>query len=230
MNIFIFSYRKVNLYDEEGARSPFTDDQVTFDTDFGEKFGIFTCFDILFRSPALDLVRKNVKNFIFPSMWFSELPFLTANQVQQSWAIANEVNLLAAGANRPDQGISGSGIYSGTIGALTSLMSEIKTTRILTATVPKKPGAERPPQTSAQPEKQTRDLPKVESIIELKLWQQDLTKFAVKVLDFNQNTLQTGELCHKQQCCKYEVEVIDRKQPKDAVILLNEKFCFINYF
>lgn len=226
-NIFIFSYRKVNLYDDAGVRKPLIEEQVIFDTDFGVKFGIFTCFDILFRHPALELVQKKVENFVFPSMWYSELPFLTANQVQQSWAFANNVNLLAAGANHPAQSKSGSGIYSGTIGALTSLTSEINTTRVLTATISKTPGSQRPSQAPAQ---QTRDLSRAESPVELKLMQQDLSKSTVKVLPFAQNTTQIGELCHEKHCCKYEVEVIDRNQPKDAVMFLYEKFCFTNYF
>lgn len=49
-----------------------------FETDFGATFGLFTCFDILFKRPTLELSRKfGVTHFIFPSMWFSELPFLT---------------------------------------------------------------------------------------------------------------------------------------------------------
>lgn len=151
-------------------------------------------------------------------MWFSELPFLTALQVQQSWAFANKVNLLAAGANHPDQSNSGSGIYSGTIGALTSIMSETKITRVLTAKVPKNPGTQQPSQSQRIT---NRDLPTSKSPVELSLWQQDLSKFVVEVLDFTKNTTQVGDLYHGDQICKYEVEVIDQMQPQDAVTFLN---------
>lgn len=51
---------------------------VTFDTDFGVKFGTFICFDILFSVPALNLTRTlGVSNIIFTTAWFSEVPFLT---------------------------------------------------------------------------------------------------------------------------------------------------------
>lgn len=51
---------------------------ITFDTDFGIKFGTFTCFDILFYNPALQLTRHhNITDIVFPTAWFSEVPFLT---------------------------------------------------------------------------------------------------------------------------------------------------------
>jgi hypothetical protein len=54
---------------------------VVVETDFGVKLGIFTCFDILFKSPAQDLAEEGVDGVIFPTMWFSELPFLTGRLV-----------------------------------------------------------------------------------------------------------------------------------------------------
>lgn len=45
------------------------------------EFGMFTCFDLLFYTPTLTLTRKlNISNIIFPTMWFSELPFLTGRE------------------------------------------------------------------------------------------------------------------------------------------------------
>lgn len=49
-----------------------------FKTDFGMTFGVVTCFDLMFNSPTVELVRKyNVNGIVFPTAWFSELPFLT---------------------------------------------------------------------------------------------------------------------------------------------------------
>lgn len=62
--------------------------------------------------------KQGVRDIIFPSHWFSELPFLTALQAQQAWAYANNVNLLAAGGSNPSVGSTGSGIYHGTHGLL----------------------------------------------------------------------------------------------------------------
>lgn len=112
---------------------------VTFDTDFGERFGTFICFDMLFAVPALNLTRiEGVSNIVYPTAWFSETPFLTgiyvinvlhisfdcdsvfsfvtfppALQTQFGWSFAENVNLLVAGYHNPEHGNAGSGIYLG---------------------------------------------------------------------------------------------------------------------
>lgn len=134
----ISRYRKFNLFGEE-VDKPIKPSLITFDTDFGVKFGHFVCFDMMFRSPALELVRtQNVTDIIFPTMWFSELPFLTGVQVQQNWAYSNKVNLLAAGANNPERGSTGTGIYAGQYGSLISVMEGKAKTTLYTAVVPKR--------------------------------------------------------------------------------------------
>lgn len=75
--VVIARYRKFNLFGEE-VDKPKLPDAVVFTTDFGVTFGTFICFDLMFRRPALEMVRTmNITDFIFPTMWFSELPFLT---------------------------------------------------------------------------------------------------------------------------------------------------------
>jgi predicted amidohydrolase len=50
----------------------------TFNTDFGVRFGMTTCFDIYFHDPMVELVQgPNITDIVFPVAWFSELPFLT---------------------------------------------------------------------------------------------------------------------------------------------------------
>lgn len=133
----ISRYRKFNLFGEE-VDKPFKPALQTFETDFGVTFGHFVCFDMMFRSPALELVRSGITDIIFPTMWFSELPFLTAVQVQQNWAYVNNVNLIAAGANNPLVGSSGSGIYAGRKGPLGLTMQGTNETNVLIAEVPKR--------------------------------------------------------------------------------------------
>lgn len=131
-------YRKFNLYGEDVDR-PFQASMVSFETDFGVIFGHFICFDIMFRYPALELVRSQaITDIVYPTMWYSELPFLTAVQVQQNWAFANNVNLLAAGANNPLVGSTGTGIFAGRKGSLISVMEGTNKTKLYTATVPKR--------------------------------------------------------------------------------------------
>lgn len=70
-------YRKFNLFRESGVNTTLTAELSTFETDFGVTFGNIICFDMLFFEPAMQLVQQGVKNFIFPALWTSELPFLT---------------------------------------------------------------------------------------------------------------------------------------------------------
>ncbi|CAG2100517.1 unnamed protein product [Medioppia subpectinata] len=110
-------YHKMQLFHEYHYNVP-KDEFIHFDTPFG-RMGLFVCFDILFRNPGTDLVNKyGVQTMIYPLWWFDELPFKSANQVQQSWAYTYRVNLLASDMHSPQSGSSGSGIYSGENGAI----------------------------------------------------------------------------------------------------------------
>lgn len=75
--VVIGRYRKFNLFREAGVNTTLNAELSTFETDFGVTFGNIVCFDILFYEPAMKLVQMGIKNFIFPAMWTSELPFLT---------------------------------------------------------------------------------------------------------------------------------------------------------
>lgn len=79
-NSYQIRYRKFHLFGEAGFTAPPTPDIATFDTDFGVRFGMITCFDIMFEQPAMTLVNTyGVTDIIFPTAWFSEAPFLTGN-------------------------------------------------------------------------------------------------------------------------------------------------------
>ncbi|XP_043659406.1 vanin-like protein 2 [Drosophila teissieri] len=135
--VVVSRYRKVHLYGEP-KNSTFLPELSTFETDFGVTFGHFICFDILFYTPAHQLVDQGVTDFVYPAMWFSQLPFLTAVQIQLGWSYGNDVNLLAAGASDPTVGNSGSGIYHGRSGSLRSVMRQESGERsVYVARVPK---------------------------------------------------------------------------------------------
>lgn len=136
----ISRYRKINLFGEFSRSPALKPDLGIFDSDFGVRFGHFICFDLLFQIPANQIVQYGIQNILFPTMWFSELPYLTAVQIQEAYAIAENVNFLAAGANNVAVGSAGSGIYSGSAGALISVMPATPTTRMLIADIPKVPG------------------------------------------------------------------------------------------
>lgn len=134
-------YRKINLFGEWTRYPALKPELGLFDTDFGVRFGHFICFDLMFQVPAVQVVEKNnITNIILSTMWFSEMPYLTAVQIQESYAYSMNVNFLASGANNIAVGTAGSGIYSGRAGALISVMPGVPTTRLLVARVPKVPG------------------------------------------------------------------------------------------
>ncbi|XP_067418074.1 biotinidase isoform X2 [Emydura macquarii macquarii] len=106
-------YRKQNLYFEYAFNTPPEVDHVLFDTPFAGKFGMFTCFDILFYEPAVSLIKEyNVKQVVYPTAWMNQLPLLSAVEFQQAFATAFNINVLAANIHHPDLGMTGSGIYT----------------------------------------------------------------------------------------------------------------------
>ncbi|XP_044263230.1 vanin-like protein 1 isoform X2 [Tribolium madens] len=105
-------YRKINLFDEAKLTPGFANQTNTFSTNFGVTFGIFTCFDILFKSPSRTVFEKNdVTDIVYPTAWISIIPFYHSLSVQHGYSVANGVNLLAANYAKPNNGRGGSGIY-----------------------------------------------------------------------------------------------------------------------
>uniref|UniRef100_A0A8D1FP15 CN hydrolase domain-containing protein n=1 Tax=Sus scrofa TaxID=9823 RepID=A0A8D1FP15_PIG len=105
-------YHKYHLYHELQFDVPEKPEVVTFNTPFG-KFGIFTCFDILFRDPAVTLVQDfHVDTILFPAAWMNVLPLLTAIEFHSAWAMGMRVNLLAANVHHVRLNMTGSGIYA----------------------------------------------------------------------------------------------------------------------
>ncbi|XP_071946322.1 pantetheinase-like [Antedon mediterranea] len=115
-------YHKMKVYADEKEifDSGFgLDNYGVFKTDFGT-IGLFTCFDILFPYPAIDLVYGvGVDIMAFPTAWMNELPLLSAVEYQEAWAIHYNTTLLASNQHLPIVKMTGSGIYNGQIGALT---------------------------------------------------------------------------------------------------------------
>lgn len=66
----------MNLYYEPGFTPG--SEPVTFKTDFGVTFGMFICFDILFKNSSVDVLKNpNVTDIIYSTAWFSETPYLS---------------------------------------------------------------------------------------------------------------------------------------------------------
>ncbi|XP_049540236.1 vanin-like protein 1 [Anopheles darlingi] len=197
--IVVSRYRKFNLFGEAGTNTTVYPEIVSFETDFGVRFGHFICFDLMFNEPALELVNVGITDFIFPTMWFSELPFLTAAQIQQGWAFSNNVNLLAAGASFPPIGSTGTGIYSGRRGAITTAMHHEAQTKLYVARVPKIqfPDATitKIPQPTGTPSQMAK----------LFLKRDQIDKYVTKDLPWSSNTQLIDSVCYGSFCCNFTI-------------------------
>ncbi|XP_058128985.1 vanin-like protein 1 isoform X2 [Anopheles ziemanni] len=195
--VVVSRYRKFNLFGEKGTNTTVYPESVSFETDFGVRFGHFICFDMMFNVPALDLVELGITDFIFPTMWFSELPFLTAVQIQQGWAYSNNVNLLAAGASFPGVGSTGTGIYAGRRGAITSVMTYNPETKLYVAQVPKVqfPNAAitKIPQAKGTPSQMAK----------LLLKRDQIDQYATKDLPMVSNNQLEERVCYGSHCCNF---------------------------
>ena len=110
---FLAKYHKQHLYHEEAFNTPLKAEIVTFETSFGITFGVFTCFDMLFFDPAIELVEKRgIRDIVFPTAWMDGFPILASVEYQQAWSRRTGVNLLAANQHHPIFNMVGSGIYS----------------------------------------------------------------------------------------------------------------------
>ncbi|KAM4029430.1 biotinidase isoform 1-T3 [Anomaloglossus baeobatrachus] len=108
----VASYFKQNLYFEFSFDTPPEVQYGVFDTRFG-RFGLFTCFDILFHEPVVSLIEKHkVKHLLYPTAWMNQLPLLSSVQIQRAFATRFNVNILAANIHHTTLGMTGSGIFS----------------------------------------------------------------------------------------------------------------------
>ncbi|KAJ8315312.1 LOW QUALITY PROTEIN: hypothetical protein KUTeg_007462 [Tegillarca granosa] len=107
---FIAKYHKFNLYYEFHFDTPKQADITTFQTLFGT-FGVFTCFDILFHDPTIELIEKQgVRNIVFPTAWIDKFPFFIS--FHSAFAIGSGINFLSSNLHLPSYKFHGSGIYT----------------------------------------------------------------------------------------------------------------------
>jgi len=108
----VAKYHKSHLYYEPQFDEPPFPDVVWFESDFGVRFGLMICFDLMFEEPQLSLYHNhNIRNFLWSSWWVNEPPLITGTQVEVSRSFSLPSNLLASGIGLSWYN-SGSGIYS----------------------------------------------------------------------------------------------------------------------
>lgn len=136
---------------------------------------------------------------------------LAASQIQQSWAYTHDVNLLAAGASRPSLSNTGSGIYSGRMGAIESIMADTPSTRILIANI------SRSPDTVDVVDSSEAD--RIPAPVHLKVWKENLASYTMEALDFDKNASLSGKVCSGQFCCEYNISTSlrDREPARTTV-------------
>ncbi|XP_075231944.1 vanin-like protein 1 isoform X1 [Lycorma delicatula] len=218
----IARYRKYNLYGAGGLSKPDKNDTIQyFDTDFGVKFGIFTCFDILFKTPALELV--DASHIVFPTAWYSELPFLTAIQEQSAWSYATNKVLMASNYNNPAKGCTGSGIYFGQLSDpktinQRSLQTQVDGTFAIISNIPKNLSVpvsvldkfskiqlfydEIPKLSQAKMKTDYLDVYKTEPVTEAKVYELQLDFYHTLVTN---NTI-NKTVCYNEFCCTFFVK------------------------
>ncbi|KAM8720108.1 hypothetical protein ACLKA7_006198 [Drosophila subpalustris] len=206
----ISRYRKINLWGEP-RNTTWIPESVSFETDFNVTFGHIICFDIMLFKPGHELIlEKGIRNFVFPSKWFAQLPFLTAVQVQSGWAYANNVNLLAAGASSPEIGSSGTGVYHGGDGTIISTMQVGEGQRhINVAQVPK--FEENSNRIHAKSVKnQLEATQRSVSSQEFQMKRDNLELYETisldTLMDQVNGTSVNQKVCHGRICCQFELE------------------------
>ncbi|KAM9383747.1 biotinidase [Pholidichthys leucotaenia] len=110
--LLVARYHKHNLYFEAAFDKPPHLEVITFDAPFAGRFGLITCFDILFHDPTITLLETGVRQLIFPTAWMNQLPLLDSVQCQRAFSLGASVTLLAANIRDDRLIMTGSGIYT----------------------------------------------------------------------------------------------------------------------
>lgn len=156
---------------------------------------------------------------------------ILAAQYQQSWAYANNVNLLAANANANVGSFahySGSGIYTGRLAALDIFVTKTATTKVLIANVPISS-----PSLSIDDDVEEFELAKEEmkfakdattmeklpsgfemienanETYDRQVIQENLTLYTIEFLDFSKRLSYNDTICSGDLCCHYDIDVDD---------------------
>lgn len=139
---FVSKYHKMQLYYEYHYNIPSDcpshfDPVVFYDSPFG-RLGFLVCYDLLFRSPGVDLVEKyQVDSLIYSTYWFNYVPFVSGVQMQQAFAMRHKVNFIASNVQTDDVPLNlGLGIYSGMRGALAYSNTADGASKLVIATIP----------------------------------------------------------------------------------------------
>lgn len=160
---------------------------------------------MLFKEPAVTLVENTRPTTIaYPTFWFDQLPFLRANQYQDAWARTMKVNLLASNLREVITASTGSGIFTPTGPVVHEYtLKGGGHTVLMVANVPRRPGAQCPPEVFK------RTYP---DHVDLGLMYSRLDKWLPSHFTMMQLSGTSGKVtkCDKGLCCTVDYEGIVR--------------------
>ncbi|GIY52998.1 vascular non-inflammatory molecule 3 [Caerostris darwini] len=133
----IHKYHKEHLFYELGMDLPRKEQVFTFETSFG-KFATFICFDIDFKRMSEVARVTGVDAVLFSTMFVDQAPQMTSIQFWESWALGNNVTMLAANIQIPGYMAVGSGIFHGQDGTLVYTFNPDGYSKLIVANVSKR--------------------------------------------------------------------------------------------
>lgn len=134
---------------------------------------------------------------------FSQLTILlfslefTANQIYQSWAYRNNVNVFVAGANMAQAVATGTGFFLGRRGNVFDVFDQSPLREFYTMQIAKDPSDGRLRDIPVRRENRFRDLSFGRDFVE---------EFVTEMIDFTSDTQVEKEVCHGDHCCTFELE------------------------
>lgn len=143
----LVKYYKEHLFIELSYNHPKQQQNSTFETDFGT-FATYICFDIDFARMGEVGRWPDVDAVMFSTMWFDAFPQFVSVQFWQSWAMGNNVTLLAANINNPHYFSVGSGMFHPHDGAIAYTYNPDGISKLVVANVPRKGFPSVPPNAS----------------------------------------------------------------------------------
>lgn len=205
-------YRKINLLNEVLFRPG--NESMTFKTDFGVTFGIFTCFDITFKHPALTtLADPKVTDIVYPVAWFSHLPFIQSLSIHHGYTTSTGVNMLAAGLHDPASRNGGTAIYVAGGNISKVYLTEKEGSKLIIANVPKRSNRKPPNPCQVVHIPPSSNVEKVEDINSFMTSTENLVNYTFKAVDFSQTKIHETVCSGKNFCCNFDISITFNMSP-----------------
>ncbi|GJQ79116.1 hypothetical protein Trydic_g5370 [Trypoxylus dichotomus] len=201
----IARYRKINLFNEPQLTAG--NEVVTFTALNNITFGLFTCFDILFKTPAQDVLDLGATDIIYPTAWTSETPFHHSFSIQDGYAKSNGVNLLVSGYSNVSNGMAGAAIFSADGRIVISSMTPAAAQNLFPGTL--NVISRRSPQAVCSNNEigtpRIGLLPEITAVLEVMHENMGLYSFQNLPLGVNETA---GQICSEETdfCCDYNIE------------------------